>query len=246
MQKKLKAKDEEMIRLQTSYRVIEEKYQEIAVHLKHLNDNPDPQENTSPNGEIGRHGDVDTTSHSEYHRHSSAECTINDENTTVESNNMRKSMPIPKDDAMVKLQERFLRIMDEVADLSDEKHRLEHIITQLQNETDTICEYVALYQQQRCLLKKRDEERTAQIKMFQSECTRLQSQLDELTGILTRFAEDKELSTYFQVETKHEDIQKVMKLLSNLKTNSLIDPRKSIQFNDFYPCSCCSGQLIEV
>lgn len=238
MQKKLKAKDEEMMRLQTSYRIIEEKYNEIAEHLKHLNGNPDPQEIIS-NDTNSIQDEVDTlmsSSHSKCHRHG----------TSVQCQNNNESTSIPKGDAMVKLQERFLKIMDEVADLSDEKHRLEHIITQLQNETDTICEYVALYQQQRCLLKKRDEERSAQMIMFQSECTRLQNQLDELTGILTRFAEDKQLSSYFEVETKHEDIKKVMKLLSKLKTNSLIDPQKSMNFNDFYPCSCCSGQLIEV
>lgn len=40
--------------------------------------------------------------------------------------------------AMEKLQERFTRTMAEVAELSDEKQRLEHLVLQLQGETETI------------------------------------------------------------------------------------------------------------
>lgn len=234
-QTKLKAKDEEMIRLLATYRDLERAYEELKVtlnredNLKHLNNN-----------DIAVTLDeCETEEKHELNNHETCE-----NQSLIECPN--SSVPIPKGDAMLKLQGRFLKIMEEVADLSDEKHRLEHIIMQLQNETDTICEYVALYQHQRSLLKKRDEERNAQIILFQSECNRLQNQLDELTDILKRFSEDKDLSSYFQIQTKHEDIQKVMTLLSNLKTNSLLDPQKSIGFNNCYPCNCCSGQLIDV
>lgn len=40
--------------------------------------------------------------------------------------------------AMEKLEDRFTRIMKEVADLTDEKQRLEHLVLQLQGETETI------------------------------------------------------------------------------------------------------------
>lgn len=229
----LKAKDEEMIRLQATYRDIERAHEELMSlnsNSEHLNNNEkervQEQCETEENGDIKNH-------------HNSKIC---EKKSLVECSNVSTS--IPKGDAMLKLQDRFLKIMEEVADLSDEKHRLEHIIMQLQNETDTICEYVALYQQQRSLLKKRDEERSAQIKMFKSECNRLQNQLDEMTNILKRFVEDN--SSYFQVQSKHEEIQKVMTILSNLKTSSLLDPHKTMECNNFYPCSCCSGQLIDV
>jgi hypothetical protein len=39
---------------------------------------------------------------------------------------------------MEKLEERFTRTMKDVADLSDEKQRLEHLVLQLQGETETI------------------------------------------------------------------------------------------------------------
>lgn len=42
--------------------------------------------------------------------------------------------------AMEKLQERFTRTMSEVAELTDEKQRLEHLVLQLQGETETIGE----------------------------------------------------------------------------------------------------------
>jgi hypothetical protein len=48
--------------------------------------------------------------------------------------NARDSMKI----AMEKLEERFTRTMKDVADLSDEKQRLEHLVLQLQGETETI------------------------------------------------------------------------------------------------------------
>jgi hypothetical protein len=40
--------------------------------------------------------------------------------------------------AMEKLEDRFARTMKEVADLTDEKQRLEHLVMQLQGETETI------------------------------------------------------------------------------------------------------------
>jgi hypothetical protein len=40
--------------------------------------------------------------------------------------------------ALEKLEDRFTRTMKEVADLTDEKQRLEHLVLQLQGETETI------------------------------------------------------------------------------------------------------------
>lgn len=41
-------------------------------------------------------------------------------------------------EAMEKLEHKFSKKMSELADLSDEKQRLEHLVQQLQSETDTI------------------------------------------------------------------------------------------------------------
>ncbi|KAF9414689.1 hypothetical protein HW555_007467, partial [Spodoptera exigua] len=237
MQIKLKAKDEEMMRLQSNYREIQEQYDNLMSLDRNVNTIPSEEEKPVPEINTG-------ISESDTHSITDTDCKqlLQETNARNEHTNS-----LQRADAMVKLQDRFLKIMAEVADLSDEKHRLEHIILQLQNETDTICEYVALYQQQRSLLKRRDEERSAQLKVFQQECGKLKSELDELSGLLIRFAEDKELSSYFITESKRNDMERVMTLLTNLKNNSLIDiNKKNIEFKNFYPCNCCSGQLIDV
>ncbi len=56
-------------------------------------------------------------------------------------------------------QVKYTRVMREQAELADSREQLEHIVMQLQGETETIGEYVALYQQQRFLLKQRQLER---------------------------------------------------------------------------------------
>ncbi|CAK1603213.1 unnamed protein product [Parnassius mnemosyne] len=233
---KLMAKDEEMIRLQNSYRLLEKKYEQFAENNQQLSvlqhNNVQDQMDINCNQKKIVH---DPAENHEGHKE------------LIESSNEEIRLSIAKEDAMLKLQERFLNIMDEVANLSDEKHRLEHIILQLQNETDTICEYIALYQQQRSLLKKRDEDRSEQIKMFQQESDKLRRQLQDLNNLLLRFANDKNLETYLQDESRKVDLAKVMELLSNLKSSYLISSNhKSLDFKNFYPCNCCSGQLIEV
>ncbi|XP_022820516.1 golgin subfamily A member 2-like isoform X2 [Spodoptera litura] len=236
MQIKLKAKDEEMIRLQSNYREIQKQCDDLMNSDRNVNTRASEAEKPVPEVNIvsGSHAHTETDTDCKQLLHETDE-------RNEHTNSLQRA------DAMVKLQDRFLKIMAEVADLSDEKHRLEHIILQLQNETDTICEYVALYQQQRSLLKRRDEERSAQLKVFQQECGKLKSELDELGGLLIRFAEDKELSSYFVTESKRIDMERVMTLLANLKNNSLIDiNKKNIEFKNFYPCNCCSGKLIDV
>lgn len=44
-------------------------------------------------------------------------------------------------EAMLLLQEKFKSVLDKMADLTDEKQQLEHLVTQLQCETETIGEY---------------------------------------------------------------------------------------------------------
>ncbi|KAL0849145.1 hypothetical protein ABMA28_013493 [Loxostege sticticalis] len=233
---KLRAKDEEMIRLQMNFRELEKELENKCTHEKISCEVIDQEDTFTENNRL-LDANVDSNEISDNTNNN--EC-LKDCIKTYEKEN------IPKEDAMVKLQERFMKIMGEVADLSDEKHRLEHIILQLQNETDTICEYVALYQQQRSLLKKRDEERNAQIKLFQIECDRLKSQLEELSRTIIKFAEDKELSTYFQVEHRKNDMERIRSLLVNLKNSTLVDPKTSLELSNVYPCNCCSGNLIDV
>ncbi|NXY73453.1 GOGA2 protein, partial [Glareola pratincola] len=61
--------------------------------------------------------------------------------------------------AMEKLQSRFTELMHEKADLKERLEELEHRCIQLSGETDTIGEYIALYQSQRAILKQRHQEK---------------------------------------------------------------------------------------
>ncbi|XP_013200695.2 golgin subfamily A member 2 [Amyelois transitella] len=239
---KIMAKDEEMIRLQNNFRSTEKQLEQLTKEIKEkeFKKNEERQENLMVERQ-------DSDMQTEINNRENKHILFENEKKLSDANSENESLIIKNDEAMSKLQERFLKIMGEVADLSDEKHRLEHIILQLQNETDTICEYVALYQQQRSLLKKRDEERNTQIKIFQEACRKLQNQIKELSNLLVRFAEDQELSKYFLNESRKSDLEKVMYLISNLQSNYLIDPNLiNTDLKNFYPCSCCSGKLIEV
>ncbi|XP_013133807.1 PREDICTED: golgin subfamily A member 2-like [Papilio polytes] len=237
VQNKLKAKDDEMIRLQNSSRILQINYEKS---LENNHQVKEKEENAVNNEEK----DINANEKDGFHVHNQ-EC--DERRNLIEFDDEEIRLSIAKEDAMLKLQERFLNIMDEVANLSDEKHRLEHIILQLQNETDTICEYIALYQQQRSLLKKRDEDRTEQIKMFQIESNKLKMQLEELNNLLLRFANDDELKKFLQDESRKNDLDKVMEIMLSVKTSSLISlNHKMLDFKNFYPCNCCSGQLIDV
>lgn len=65
----------------------------------------------------------------------------------VYKNDMTQNLSLPKNESaaddfgpIVKLEERFKEIMEKMAELTDEKQRLEHLVLQLQGETETIGE----------------------------------------------------------------------------------------------------------
>lgn len=58
-----------------------------------------------------------------------------------------------------RLQGRFTELMQEKVDLKERVEELEHRCIQLSGETDTIGEYIALYQSQRAVLKERHREK---------------------------------------------------------------------------------------
>ncbi|XP_023955241.2 golgin subfamily A member 2 [Bicyclus anynana] len=246
--KQLKAKDEEMIRLLNEIRDLERKYESMI----------DKDSQSIQEEDIEKTCEHDNHECHNHHNHTTSDqgeipAVISDLTPLVELNqpinefNINSHNIMPKQDAMSKLQERFLNIMDQVANLSDEKHRLEHIILQLQTETDTICEYVALYQQQRSLLKKREEERSNQLKIYQTECNKLKQHLEELRNLLLKFAGDQEMESFFKEDQRHNDLMRVKELLEELQNCSLINPKfKHLDLNIFYPCSCCSGQVIDI
>lgn len=91
---------------------------------------------------------------------------------------------IATNEAMDKLQERFKRTMNEIADLTEEKSRLEHLVTQLQSETETIGEYIALYQKQRLKLKQREIEKDVQLNRIAADRESMRDKLRQLNELV--------------------------------------------------------------
>jgi chromosome segregation ATPase len=64
--------------------------------------------------------------------------------------------------------------MHENAELKDRTQHLEHVILQLQSETETIGDYIYLYQQQREQLQRRYQEKDDYIKQLTQDRFNLQ------------------------------------------------------------------------
>ena len=79
------------------------------------------------------------------------------------------------------LEKQFQLSSDKIASLNEDKRKLEHLIGQLQSETETIGEYVTLYQVQRGLLQQRAEQ-------LAQERQALRARIDRLTQLLPRLA----------------------------------------------------------
>ncbi|KAH8283454.1 hypothetical protein KR018_002520 [Drosophila ironensis] len=91
---------------------------------------------------------------------------------------------LPTAEAVERLQSRFTTLISKVADLTEEKHSLEHLVLQLQSETETIGEYIALYQTQRRMLKQREYEKAAQMRLLQAEREQLREKIEALNKLV--------------------------------------------------------------
>lgn len=98
---------------------------------------------------------------------------------------------LDKESAMKHLEEKFKKTMQEIADLTDEKQRLEHLVLQLQGETETIGEYVALYQHQRMVLNQKAIEKDQQLKQLANDREQIKSKLENLSELINKLVIDK-------------------------------------------------------
>lgn len=94
--------------------------------------------------------------------------------------------------AMQQLEDRFKATMEQIADLSDQKQQLEHLVTQLQGETDTIADYIALYQVQRGIMRKRAAEKDDYISQLAKDREDLKAKLAELQCLIVRLLEERQ------------------------------------------------------
>ncbi|KAG8180656.1 hypothetical protein JTE90_025361 [Oedothorax gibbosus] len=113
----------------------------------------------------------------------------------------RKEYAMTKN-AMTQLEERFKQTMTRIAELSDERQQLEHLVLQLQGETDTIGDYIALYQIQRGLMRKRASEKDDYIAQLARDREDLKTKLAELQNLVMRLLEERK---QFQTQTQIND-----------------------------------------
>ncbi|XP_019735163.1 golgin subfamily A member 2 isoform X6 [Hippocampus comes] len=93
--------------------------------------------------------------------------------------------------AMEKLQERFTSLMQEKADLKERVEELEHRCIQLSGETDTIGEYIALYQNQRAIMKQKHQEKEQYISMLAQDKEEMKAKLAELQDLVMRLVAER-------------------------------------------------------
>ena len=85
------------------------------------------------------------------------------ENTALVLGNAATIPPLSPEVALLKLQQKFKKAMQDNVELSTEKEQLEHLVIQLQEETETIGEYITIYQHQRRQQKLNLAEKEAQL-----------------------------------------------------------------------------------
>lgn len=131
---------------------------------------------------------------------------------------------IATNEAMDKLQARFKRTMNEIADLTEEKSRLEHLVTQLQSETETIGEYIALYQTQRRLLKQREIEKDVQLNCITADRAAMRDKLQQLNELVELLLTQKGISNAAEIMAKLNSTTSLEKVFEPLENANIINP----------------------
>ncbi|XP_011180142.1 golgin subfamily A member 2 [Zeugodacus cucurbitae] len=148
-------------------------------HHEHVHDHSDQEQYNEHEHEHGDH--QHEHDHSQHHKHMKQLSTSSSNTSTPY---------LPTEEAVERLEQRFTRLMSQVADLTDEKQRLEHLVLQLQGETETIGEYITLYQTQRRMLKQREYEKAAQMQLLQHEREQLRDRIAVLNNLVNSLRAD--------------------------------------------------------
>ncbi|XP_054012091.1 golgin subfamily A member 2-like [Hylaeus anthracinus] len=164
------------------------------------------------------------------------------------------------------LERRFKQTMERVAELTEEKQKLEHLVLQLQSETETIGEYITLYQKQRAVLQSRAREREQVFRQLVEQRNQQQEQLHKLKVLVSDFLRNEyihsngtehpiqtEVNSHDSVivekkkesiesQTDNKSVSELLDILTEIK-----DCKDSCLFEpNFHPCPWCSGKLLTV
>ncbi|XP_045134114.1 golgin subfamily A member 2-like isoform X2 [Portunus trituberculatus] len=107
------------------------------------------------------------------------------------------------------LESRFTRSMKEVAELSDEKQQLEHVVAQLQLETESIGDYITIYQFQRGVMKQQARERELELASLHHEREEMKQKITTLQDLISKLVQEKEA---------YHDLEQLEKISSVLKS----------------------------
>ena len=88
---------------------------------------------------------------------------------------------------MVKIEVKLKEAMQKIVDLTGEKEYLEHTIDRLQDETDTVGEYITIYHYQRAQQKAQLQEKEKQLHSIARDREELKQKLAQLQGLLTNY-----------------------------------------------------------
>lgn len=220
--------------LQTQLMIANEKIKKLRVRVKELEEK-EKFDGVPKTEIIGTDGSVENQETAPANQEAAVEAV---ENVDIQdTDSVGSTINIATEEAMEKLQERFTRTMTEVANLTEEKQRLEHLVYLLQGETETIGEYITLYQQQRRLLKQREVEKDVQVQQIicdkeimkdkLSQLNRLVEQLLQQNGVhqtdkilMENFGDNNNSNEMHQlIETNGLD-EKVNEITSNIDDTS--------------------------
>lgn len=194
----------------------------------------------------------------------------NSDMTTGQSLSLPENKSISDDPGpIMKLEKRFKETMERVAELTDEKQKLEHLVLQLQGETETIGEYITLYQRQRAVLGNRWKEREQTFCQLVEQCNQQQEQLHKLKVLVTELLKKhpetlspesciechKEINAdniTLPEDEKQENVESP--LVEDKTASEILDLLTEIKDckdmcitePNFHPCPWCSGKLITI
>jgi len=93
-------------------------------------------------------------------------------------------------ESVKQLENRFMAAMEQLAVLSSDKEQLEHLVERLQEETETIGDYVIMYQHQRKMQKMKIQEKEEQVQQLAKDRAELLTKLTQLQEMVKNMVDD--------------------------------------------------------
>jgi len=118
------------------------------------------------------------------------------------------------------LENRFIKAMEQIAKLSLDKEQLEHLVARLQDETETIGDYVVMYQHQRQQQKLKMQEKEVQLQQLAKDRTELSTKLCTLQSMVT---------TLMSASTKEDPTDQSKELTVSEKMKETVEKEKILE-----------------